>query len=156
AALDEAPDDPGSTQLHELLAELESLLARGYKSSAMVLPSDGQDETPPAESLCSGPRLLALPRPVTSDPRLGPVNKPIPAPTGNDDEIWGDVQRLLLRLPPGVADEWRRRSLQHAEQAGARADTSPVTVLPLPWDEVVYPGLTGAVQAAGLRSSPSA
>jgi hypothetical protein len=75
---------------------------------------------------------------------------------GSDDEIWGDVQRLLLRVPPPLADEWRQRSLQHAEQAGGLPDESPATILPLLRDEVIYPGLTGSIQAGGLRSAAGA
>src|SRR5207244_5269307 len=49
----------------------------------------------------------------------------------SDEDIWSDVQRLVLRLPSALSEEWKRRSLQYAEQAGARADPSPTAVLPL-------------------------
>jgi hypothetical protein len=73
-----------------------------------------------------------------------------------DDEIWNDVQRLLLRVPAALAEEWRQRCATFAEKAGARLDEERVTILSLGRDEVIYPGLSGAVEAPGLRSAVSA
>src|SRR5262249_26906436 len=58
----------------------------------------------------------------------------------------------LLRVPPVLAAEWRRRCLQQAEQAGAQADEATAALLPLGRDENLYPGLKGSVRAAGLRA----
>jgi hypothetical protein len=79
-----------------------------------------------------------------------------PPREGSDDEIWNDVQRLLLRVAPELAQEWRPRCLALAGQAGARPADSPGAVLPLDSEELLYPGLTGVVQASGLRSAAAA
>jgi hypothetical protein len=174
AALEENADDPGGVDLRGLLSELDALLGRDQVASSCrtdfqgrpneagrtwksVLPSEitslagvpsdpvlPPDGTPPAAS----PWLLPLARALAADARLG---RP-PVRDTNDDAIWNDVNRLLLRLPPGLADEWRRRSLQQAEQAGGRADETAMAIVPLGSDEVLYPGLTGAIRADGLRA----
>jgi hypothetical protein len=66
------------------------------------------------------------------------------------------VQRLLLRAPPDLAEDWKKRSLTLAIQLGAQEDATRVEVLPLGREGIIYPGLTGAVEATGLRTAPSA
>jgi hypothetical protein len=82
--------------------------------------------------------------------------KQSPIPDVSDDDIWNGVQRLLLRVPPRLADEWRQRTQELADRVGGRLDEWAAVVLPLPWDEAIYPGVTGEVRAAGLRSAPTA
>jgi hypothetical protein len=156
AALDEvSSSDAGRDDLRALLAELDPLLSASEAASGAVLPVDAPGERPPADG-AGQPRLLALAHTVAADPRLT-EGTGCPVRTGGDDQIWNDVQRLLLRLPPGLAEEWRRRCLQHAEQAGFRAaEETPSPTLPLAEEKWIYPGLTGADRAAGLRSSPTA
>jgi hypothetical protein len=98
---------------------------------------------------------LPLAQAIAADRRFQAELQRAPLRTGGDDEVWNDVQRLLLRVPAPVADEWRQRSRQFAEQAGARPDESRVVILPLGRDEILYSGLTGAIQAVGLRTSAS-
>jgi hypothetical protein len=179
AAVAEAPDDPGAADLRELLGELDSLLVweqatsscrtdwqsvrtdcqsvlqpdldpsrdRTSATAGPVLPSDGAGDRP-----ASSPRLRPLARALAADARLLAELSRSPVRDGSDDEIWNDVHRLLLRVPPVVAEEWRRRSLKQAEQAGGRADETAVAVVPLGRDEPLYPGLTGDIRAAGLRA----
>jgi predicted Rdx family selenoprotein len=169
AALEEAPDDPGSEALRGLLAELDSLLEGTKPSPGFVLPPDGtpddlpvagdpsaqaagrEDGSPP-----SSPRLLSLARAVSADPRLRAELDRSPLREGSDEEIWNDVQRLLLRVAPGLADEWRRRGLEQAGQVGGRPDEGHTARVPLGRDEVIYQGLSGAVRATGLRSAAGA
>jgi hypothetical protein len=164
AALEEAPDDPGGEALRELLAELDSLLeARSTPGS--VLPSDGSPEAgaPPApvsgreDGPPSGsPRLLPLARAIAADPRLRIELERSPIREDSDEDIWNGVQRLLLRIAPGLAEQWRRRSLEQARQAGCRPDELHTVIVPVGRDEVLYPGLSGTVRAAGLRSAAGA
>src|SRR5262249_30837130 len=79
-----------------------------------------------------------------------------PIRDSSDDEIWNDVQRLLLRAAPNVAEEWRRRCLKHAEEAGGHTHEGQMTILPLARDEVIYPGLGGDIRAARMRSMVTA
>jgi hypothetical protein len=100
--------------------------------------------------------LRPLAEAIAADARLQELLQKHPLHEGSDDAIWNDVQRLLLRVPPGLADEWQGRCLRLAEQAGARPDDTHAVVLSLERDERIYPGLTGAVQARGLRSETGA
>jgi hypothetical protein len=74
----------------------------------------------------------------------------------SDEEIWNEVQRLLLRAPADLAEEGRQRCMTFVSQLGARADSVRTEALPLGYDAVIYPGLTGSVEATGLRSELSA
>jgi hypothetical protein len=166
AALADIPDDPGGAELRGVLAELDALLEPAGSGAGPSLPVDGEavghvsnvpegdgtlETCPPA-----APRLLALVDAVRADPRLAEMLGGAPLRTGSDEEIWNDVQRLLLRAPPDLAEDWRRRSLALASRVGARADTSRVESLPLGRDEVIYPGSSGTVEATGLRAASSA
>jgi hypothetical protein len=147
AALEEVPDDPGCAELRGLLAEVDALMgAAGSAPGVVTLPV--------AES--TGPRLLPLAEAVAADPRLAEMLRGASIRTGSDDEIWSDVQRLLLRAAPDLAEGWRQRSLTLATQLGARADATRTETISLGRDEVIYPGLSGAVEATGLRSAESA
>jgi hypothetical protein len=161
AALDEVPDDPGCADLRGLLAELDPLLEQAGSPPGPSLPTvaDSLRESEPdrlAERVGYGPRLLPLARAVAADSRFRPMLDRTPLREGSDAEIWNAVQHLLLRVPPDLAEEWRQRSLALAGQAGARADAARTDALPLGRDEVICPGLSGAVEAAGLRSATSA
>ena len=101
-------------------------------------------------------RLLPLVQAVAADPRLSAMLHGAPIPQEDDDAIWNGVQRLLLRAAPDLADEGRQRLAALAGQAGARPDAGRTEALPLGRDELIYPGLTGALPATGLRSSASA
>jgi hypothetical protein len=167
ASLDEVPDDPGGDDLQELLSALESLLAPAGAVSGPALPVD-EPAPPPAEASPevsptsragpdgAGPRLLPLSRAVAAEPRFREVLRRSPLRDGSDDDIWNDVQRLLLRVAPELGEEWRRRSLSCSAEAGGRPSDAGAAVLPLGRDEAIYPGLTGAVQAPGLCSKAGA
>ena len=75
-----------------------------------------------------------------------------------DSELWSEVQRLFLRLPGSLAVTWRQQATRIAQEAGVVVDHSLGNAEVLPWtrDEEVYPGLSGAVQAPGLRLDRSA
>jgi hypothetical protein len=159
AVLEEVPDDSGCEDLRGLLAELAPLLQPALPSDTgssvpAELPPAPASEPPPAAT--ATPRLLSLARAVAADPRFGDMLKRHPLQDGTDDQIWNGVQRLLLRAPPAVAEEWRQRCLTFAGEAGARQDETRTVVLPLTRDEVIYPGLSGAVEAMGLRAAPAA
>jgi hypothetical protein len=169
AALDDVRDDPGCEELRGLLSELGSLLEPAGAVSGPALPVDepAEPEVGPASRAgpagaarlaapTEGPHLLPLARAVAADPRFRELLHQAPLCEDSDDEIWHDVQRLLLRVTPQLADEWRQHCLTYAEQAGARPDDARSAVLPLGRDELIYPGLSGAVQAAGLRSTVTA
>jgi hypothetical protein len=159
AVLEEVPQDPGCGQLRALLAELEPLLDRSSPPPSPVLPPEATGNLAPegtAVTVANLPRLLPLARAVALAGHFQAELKRSPIPDDSDDEIWNGVQRLLLRVPPHLAEEWRHRSQEFAEQAGGRLDEWAAVALPLPRDEAIYPGVTGTIRAAGLRSAPTA
>jgi hypothetical protein len=153
AVLLDLPEDPGCEQLRALLAELDPLLdlaeERGTQRATGEAPGDSR-------STLHGPRLSPLARAVAKDERFHAALECAPIPAGSDEEIWNGVQRLLLRVPPHLAEEWRHRCQEIADHAGGRLDEWAALVLPLPWDEAIYPGVTGEIRAAGLRAAPAA
>jgi hypothetical protein len=154
AALADLPDDPGGAELRGVLAELDALLEPADSGAGPSLPVERESPSGTlATSSAAAPRLLPLAGAVAADPRLSEMLCGAPLRTGSDEEIWNDVQRLLLRAPPDLAENWRRRSLALASGLGARADPTRVESLPLGRDGVIYPGLTGTVEATGLRSA---
>jgi hypothetical protein len=153
AVLLELPKDPGCEQLRALLAELESLFGPAEEKE---LPNAAQRAPEMAAGAAPVPRLLPLARAIAKDGRFHAELRCAPISEDSDDQIWNGVQRLLLRVPPPLAEEWRHRSQEFAAQAGGRLDEWAAVTLPLPWDEPLYPGLTGELRAAGLRAAPTA
>jgi hypothetical protein len=100
--------------------------------------------------------LLPLVRAIAADSRFRAMLHGSSLREGSDEEIWNDVQRLLLRAPADLAEEWRPRCMTLVSQLGARADSGRTEALPLGHDGVIYPGLTGSVETTGLRSALSA
>jgi hypothetical protein len=154
AALPDVGADAGGDDLRAVLAELVALLDQD-QAAAPTLPASGPAARLP-DAGGDGLRLPGLARAVAEDQRFQSELRRRPVRTGDDDEIWNDVQRLMLRVPAATAEAWRRRCLDFAAEAGARPDGPATAALPLAADEVLYPGLAGAVRAAGLRSSPAA
>jgi hypothetical protein len=146
----------GADELRGLLADLDPLLD-GNSAGDPVLPSDDVEDALSLEKTHpTARRLVQLARAMAEDPRLGPYLQAAPIRAISDDDVWNQVQRLLLRVPADVAGEWQKRSLDHAQQIGAWPDQSRTAVVPLLRDENIYPGLSGAIQAMGLRSATSA
>ncbi len=153
AARDEVPDDPGRAELDGLLAELGALVESAGSLPGPSLPVEAPAEPvslPAAEA--TGPRLLPLAEAAAADARFGEMLRGSPIRKGSDEDIWHDVQRLLLRAPPDLAEDWKKRSLDLAARLGAREDESRVEALPLGCEEVLYPGLAGTIEVSGLRA----
>jgi hypothetical protein len=156
AALEDGPDSAGSEELRRLLTELDCVLRGAWPPFSPTLPLDTPGSTLPDDRSTDSPRLLPLARAIAADPRFRVEVERAPIRNSSDDEIWNDVQCLLLHVAPNVADEWRRRSLKYAEESGGHADEAQAAILPLARDEVIYPGLGGGIRAVGLRSSLAA
>ncbi len=164
AALEEVPGDPGCAELVGLLAELDPLLEATGPLSGPSLPLTESGDPSPSGSLerhppamnTAAPRLLPLARAIAADPRFREMLHGTVLREGSDEEIWNDVQRLLLRAPADLAEEWRPRCTTLVSQLGARVDSARTEALPLGYDGGIYPGLTGSVEATGLRSALSA
>jgi hypothetical protein len=73
-----------------------------------------------------------------------------------DSDLWNEIQRLLLRIPEKLAQTWRNRTLQMCRSFGATVDHRVYKQLPFSRSEIIYPGITGSVQATGLCLSDRA
>ena len=62
----------------------------------------------------------------------------------------------MLRVPEDLATAWQQRALTLAQEAGAVEDTANLYPLPFIRDEIIYPGLSGTIQAKGLSLSEKA
>jgi hypothetical protein len=138
--------------VRDLLGELDQLLG----AAGSVLPSDLAPASFPDEPAPAPGHLHDLASTVAADTRFSLDGKPFAISDNDDGAVWNSVQRLLLRVPPTLAAEWRERCLSAAEQLGCRPDNSRSAVIPFPREETIYPGLAGTVEAAGLRGSPTA
>lgn len=80
---------------------------------------------------------------------------PVKLRGGQDDELWPEIGRLLLRLPSSAAKAVNNVLSDVLQRLKARTeeDRGQATMVPLHRDEWLFPALTGAVQAPGLFAS---
>jgi hypothetical protein len=160
----ELPLDPGAKVCDEVLQELQSLL-----QPATVPPrqpySRGKDtiphEQPPlrVNATIQSPnelKLSHLREAFDSDPELSYYLGNSSLQSQTDSDLWNEIQRQLLRVPEDLAVSWRQHALDLAQEAGAIEDTWDLYQIPFIRDEIIYPGLSGAVFAQGLCLSHQA
>lgn len=138
----ELPLDPGASVCDEVLQELQSLLQPQEIFSF---------EEPPDEL-----KLSHLRDTFDFDPELIHYLGNSPLQSQTDSDLWHEIQRKLLRVPENLADTWRQRALDLAQEVGAIADNSNLYELPFIRDEIIYPGLKGTINAKGLCLSRQA
>ncbi|MBW4612336.1 MAG: hypothetical protein KME21_03490 [Desmonostoc vinosum HA7617-LM4] len=136
----ENPQDPAAQTCDELLQELHHLLQ----------PAQPQED--PTNDL----KLTHLQQAFNSDPELTLYLENSQLQSQTDADLWNEIQRKLLRVPEDLATSWRQRALDLAQQAGAIEDNINLDQLPFNRDEIIYPGLSGTVQAQGLCLSQPA
>jgi hypothetical protein len=146
AAVEEFPNDPAGEELRGVLGEIDGLLSGAGSGEAPT------ELLPGAGSGASALRLSPLARSVAADARLAEALQRSPLREGSEEEIWSDIQRLLLRVPQNVCVEWRRRCLEFAGKIGAQPIEASSLLLSLGWDELIYPGLSAAIEVPELRS----
>lgn len=141
ASLSEArtqfPLDPGAKLCDEVLLELQSLL----QPPAVAPPP----ENPPDE-----PKLNHLREAFEADSTLSLYLGNSPLQSQTDSDLWNEIHRKLLRVPEDLAQFWRQRALDLAQEVGAVEDNSHLHQLPFIRDEIIYPGLSGSVKVQGL------
>jgi len=104
-----------------------------------------------------GLRLVELRDQFHADGRLRP-SLGTPALTETTDAgLWVELQRALLRVPEPLAREWKAEAVKLARKVGCEpVESGPsVEVVAGPSDELLWPGLSGAVEVRGLRTSTS-
>ncbi|MBD2336979.1 hypothetical protein H6G64_08215 [Calothrix sp. FACHB-156] len=137
----ELPSDPGAKLCDEVLQEIHSILQTKYQKSPEL---NSNNEL----------KLSRLKEAFNTDKdiKLYLGNSLLQSQT--DSELWNEMQRKLLRVPEDLATAWRQRALTLAQEVGAVEDNSNLYTLPFIRDEIIYPGLSGTIQAQGLCLSP--
>ncbi|MBE9249265.1 hypothetical protein IQ226_08825 [Dolichospermum sp. LEGE 00240] len=149
----EYPFDAGCQICEELLQELHQLLEPVPFPDPRLLQEVGDLKQP---ELTNELKLLKLKEIFNNNSELNSYlgNSHIQGQT--DAEIWNEIHRKLLRVPEDVAISWRHKALELAQEAGAVVDNINLDELPFVRDEIIYPGLSGTVQAKGLCLSQTA
>lgn len=156
------PQDPGTAACKAVEDEIAMLLqatAQRNPSGAIgVAPTNSRAVRHSATGGAAAPAasleplraaMMANPAVVKHVGEVSPLSAEDPA------ELWATVQRLLLRLPAPLATQWREEVDHRARQAHAVPDPAATStrVLPFHREELLYPGLKGAVQVPGLQLS---
>ncbi|MDZ7966423.1 MAG: hypothetical protein RM368_15840 [Nostoc sp. DedSLP03] len=141
--------DPAFPLYQPILSKLSSLLQPQAQvdSHSTILPDSYNTSVLP--------KLEELRRAFNNNDELSQFLGTVQLVSTQDDDLWNEIQLLLLRIPLAIAEQWRQFALKLAEKLGAIEDTSGERLIqiPAPQDKVYY-GLTGSVQADGLRFSP--
>lgn len=165
-----ADEDPGAELCLRLVEQLRSLLVQGSRdavawTAAAAPPPEPAPEAgiislgpgpTPARREAGGLRLQRLKEDFQNDAGLRAHLGRFALRAGSDGELWGEVGRLLLRLPAREAARYGARAEELAAEAGAVLSEERVERLGFWRDEVIYPGLVGAVEAQGLAFSTGA
>ncbi|MBD2667458.1 hypothetical protein B6N60_01702 [Richelia sinica FACHB-800] len=139
----EYPLDPGGQVCAQVLQELQDLL---HPASATATEITVREPC----------KLIDLQAAFNADSELNFYLGNTPLNSQSDGELWQEIHRKLLRVPENLATIWRQRALESAQAVGAIADDENVEELPFIRDEIIYPGLTGTIQAQGLSLSQQA
>ncbi|HLO84924.1 MAG TPA: hypothetical protein VK203_07915 [Nostocaceae cyanobacterium] len=132
----EYPQDPGNQVCDEVLQELYNLLQPAPVSTPATVTGEL--------------KLINLREAFNADPELNANLGNSPLQSQTDADLWNEIQRKLLRVPENLATVWQQKSLELAQAVGAVPDNRNLYELPFIRNEVIYPGLTGTVQAKGL------
>lgn len=158
-------DDPGAEVCEKLIDELNQLLQhanfdreqQSHKDSSLLSNASSIELPARATNLTtSKSKLKHLRQVFLDDEILRSYLGDLQLISTEDTDLWHEVQRLLLRIPEPKAKEWRDRAQKLAQKIGADADESAVLELPYKENKLLYPGLTGTVQAKGLCLSTTA
>ncbi|TAE60104.1 MAG: hypothetical protein EAZ76_11985 [Nostocales cyanobacterium] len=143
----EYPDDPGNELCQQVISEITELL----KSQTLTENTQNQNNQKQVSQESQSSNLLdELRTSFENDLELKFYLGYAPLQSQNDSELWSEIHRKLLRVPEDVATIWRNRALEIAQKVGVSQDYVNMEHLPFARDEILYPGLSGAVEARGL------
>ncbi|MBD2570088.1 hypothetical protein [Anabaena lutea] len=140
-AREEYSQDPGIELCDQVLQELYELLR--------PIPFAQVEDS-------RGLKLIHLQKAFNSDSELNFYLGNSPLQSQTDADLWNEIQRYLLRVPEDLATSWRQLAGEMAQEVGAVEDNQNLDELPFIRDELIYPGLSGTVQAKGLCLSQKA
>ncbi|MCL1471221.1 hypothetical protein [Argonema antarcticum] len=149
-ALSELPADPGAKFGEELLKELEEIL-RSPTDKQIENDSPWEDVFEPV--IANSSKLIRLKDVFESDNELRSSLGAFDLKSTADADLWKEIQLKLLRIPETLAQSWRDRTLSLAKEAGAESSKRSQIKLPFTREELLYPGLSGTIQASGLQLS---
>jgi len=139
----EFPQDPGAKVCDEVLQELRYLLQPEKQAVAIIQQPDEF-------------KLNHLREAFDSDSELGLYLGDSLLQSHTDADLWNEIHRKLLRVPEDLAQIWRQRALDLAQEMGAMENNEYVYHLPFIRNEIIYPGLSGSVNVQGLCLSQKA
>lgn len=148
----ENPYDPGFDVCDEVLHEIQNILL----VKTEIKPSIKEEEIT-FTAITNESKLDYLRAAFDSDSELKLYLGNSPLYSQTDSELWNEIHRKLLRIPEDLAEIWRQRALELAQEVGALAqrnlgiaDNYQCYNLPFIRDEIIYPGLSGTVISPGL------
>ena len=155
---DSSFDDPfepiPSLSKNEMDSLLEPSLEPTPINEEKIQETNSSLENDPFEPILSPSenklKLIRIREVLLADNKLSEYVGSVELNSNNDSDLWQKVQCLLLRLPKLEANRWRKLALELALEVGGEKDERSLTPLPFTKDEIVYPGLTGKLQAKGL------
>ncbi|MBO3463170.1 hypothetical protein G7B40_000960 [Aetokthonos hydrillicola Thurmond2011] len=154
-ALKTASADPGSFACQELLKELDILLEQTsfVSQTTTISTEDDSSWEDVFEPVTEGElQLKHIAEAMLADRELSSYIGDYQFYSTNDNDLWNEMQRLLLRVPEKLANSWRSHSLTEAIKLGT-TETEQALCLPFTRNECLYPSLTGKVRATGLSLS---
>ncbi|MDB9310041.1 hypothetical protein PN471_15650 [Aphanizomenon sp. CS-733/32] len=152
----EYPFDTGCQVCEELLQELHQLLEPSFSDPRLLEEVGDLKGDLKQLELTNELKLLQLKEIFNNNSELNSYLGNCHIQGQTDAEIWNEIHRKLLRVPEDVAISWRHKALELAQEAGAVVDNINLDELPFVRDEIIYPGLSGTVQAKGLCLSQTA
>lgn len=152
-ALETKSSDPGVDTCQEIIQELTNLL-KSIPTSEKRLNVSSENIF---ESFINVPKntlkLEKLRNSIVSDSNLIRYLGSFQLKSNTDEDLWSEIQQLLLRVPQAIANSWRKRAKNEANIVGACEDNQNTRKLPYYCDEIVYPSLSGTIYSQGLRLS---
>lgn len=164
AAKSDYPDDPGiliCDQIIENVNEILKIKPQGWETRTQTVIVENHQKTKTAsESIqkisdIKELKIQKLWEDLSGDHQLmSYLGSYLPIQSKTDEQLWLKIQFLLLRVPDNLAKSWQKRALEIAQQLGAKEDNRSIIKLPYNSEKMIFSGLTGAIQAKGLRFSP--
>ncbi|MFB2917863.1 hypothetical protein [Aerosakkonema funiforme] len=150
------PEDPGILICERILENVKELLKtkpQGWQTATQTVIVDNHQETQIYSAL-KELKLKKLLEELSGDRSLiSELGNNLPIQGNTDEQLWSEIQLLLLRIPDNLANFWQKRALEIAQQVGAKEDNRSIIKLPYIREEPIYSGLVGTIQAKGLRFS---
>ena len=165
SALQQDSSDPGAESCKKLIEQLNRLLQEAtpnrnelpLKDNSSLLATNKNLSPKNSTSDVSEALILEhLHNDFVSNETLRTCIGDLKLKSTTDSHLWNEIQRMLLRLSDPLAEEFGKKAVQLAQEAGVEPDSSKVVELPFHENELRYPGLKGTVDAKGLQLSPKA